>query len=178
MKKRMAAGFTLAETLITVLLIGIVFMSITGGFVAFLNAYNKITRKANAQVMLSTTVMEVTEDLKNATTYYSNKNAFFTDSRGYSIYYAVDEKSDETKALGAQAMVYSETSTTLKNLPLLTKKANTNGLIAVISDLSYDSTKDIFTVTVKIQVNDSTNEEIEKQQIIVKPIKTVEVVNS
>ena len=48
MKKNRRAGFTLAETLITVLLMAIVFMAITGGFVALQRSYKKITQKANA----------------------------------------------------------------------------------------------------------------------------------
>lgn len=58
-------GFTLSETLMTVVLIGLITMAMAGGIVAAKNVYQRISLRADAQMLLATTVSAVTEDLSS-----------------------------------------------------------------------------------------------------------------
>ena len=58
-------GFTLSETLMTVVLIGLITMAMAGGIVAAKNVYQRISLRADAQTLLATTVSAVTEDLSS-----------------------------------------------------------------------------------------------------------------
>ena len=166
MKKRLQAGFTLGETLVTVALLGIVFSSLTGGLIAASRVYRDVTEKANAQVLLSTAIMEVTNDLKNAdaSTYSTTDYSFTTSARGYSIRYT----NDATNGLTAEP--YPNTDDKMQSIPLVTKKAGTENLTVNIEDgsagLTYDSTNKVFKCTIVIY---GTSGELESQQIYVKP---------
>ena len=165
MKKKLRAGFTFAETLITVLLMSIVFTAISGGFIVFQRVYSDVTRKANAQVMLSTAIMEITNDLKGAETYYTQGNAFYTTSRGYAIRYV--GYTQDSKLTAVSAAPYLDSG--LQSIPLLTSKTNTDGMFADVASLSYNSTKNIFTFTVDIRLVNSPDTIIESQNLIVRP---------
>lgn len=58
-------GFTLSETLMTVVLIGLITMAMAGGIVAAKNVYQRISLRADAQTLLATTVSAITEDLSS-----------------------------------------------------------------------------------------------------------------
>ena len=60
------AGFTLAETLITVLILLMVSSVVAGGVPAAVNAYQKAVDAANSQVLLSTTVNALRSELSTA----------------------------------------------------------------------------------------------------------------
>lgn len=101
-------GFTLSETLMTVVLIGLITMAMAGGIVAAKNVYQRISLRADAQTLLATTVSAVTEDLssvsscdamqssgssqteaaliENGTPVGSN-TFFYAESRGYRMQY-------------------------------------------------------------------------------------------
>lgn len=170
MKKNRRAGFTLAETLITVLLMAIVFMAITGGFVALQRSYKKITQKANAEILLSTAVMEITSDLQNATVYYSDSKAFETDTRKYTIQYGTTlQISDERPSLGIWVIPYPETAgSTLKAMPLVTDKTNTGDLYTDCTAPVYDDTTKLFTITVKVYAADNPSQPMESQDISIR----------
>lgn len=77
---RGAGGFTLAETLLAVLILLMVSLIVANGVPAARNVYEKVTIGANAQVLLSTTVTALRDELGtardvtvsgNAVTYYS-----------------------------------------------------------------------------------------------------------
>lgn len=101
-------GFTLSETLMTVVLIGLITMAMAGGIVAAKNVYQRISLRADAQTLLATTVSAVTEDLSSVSSCDAlqssgssqteaaliqegtlvGPNAFFyTESRGYRMQY-------------------------------------------------------------------------------------------
>jgi prepilin-type N-terminal cleavage/methylation domain-containing protein len=176
MKQRLHAGFTLAETLITVTLIGVVFLAISGGFIAYQKAYTNITKKANAQTLLSTAVMEITNDLRNADPSQINDDgSFYTSARGYTIYYA-----NETDSLSQGILVKPKDSDTsgLKSMPLVTDKTNTEGLYTYLeysqeskTNLQYDKTNKIFSFTISV-CDLQSGKTLETQQISVKPNNT------
>lgn len=60
------AGFNLAETLMTVLLLTIVLGAITAGIAAAQRAYSKIRMKSDAQMLLSTTIAEISVEFERA----------------------------------------------------------------------------------------------------------------
>ncbi len=70
--KRMArklnrtAGFTLAETLMAILILLMVSAVVAGGLPAAMNAYHKAVDAANAQLLLSTTVNALRDELSTA----------------------------------------------------------------------------------------------------------------
>lgn len=102
-------GFTLSETLMTVVLIGLITMAMAGGIVAAKNVYQRISLRADAQTLLATTVSAVTEDLSSVSSCDAlqssgssqqtvtliqddgnpiESNAFFyAESRGYQMQY-------------------------------------------------------------------------------------------
>ena len=101
-------GFTLSETLMTVVLIGLITMAMAGGIVAAKNVYQRISLRADAQTLLATTVSAVTEDLSSVSSCDAlqssgssqteaaliqngspvGSNAFFyAESRGYRMQY-------------------------------------------------------------------------------------------
>lgn len=65
-KLKKSAGFTLAETLITVLILLMVSSVVAGGVPAAANAYRKAVDAANAHVLLSTTVNALRSELSTA----------------------------------------------------------------------------------------------------------------
>ena len=59
-------GFNLAETLMTVLLLTIVLSAVTGGIMAAQRAYRKIRMKADAEMLLATTITELSTEFERA----------------------------------------------------------------------------------------------------------------
>lgn len=101
-------GFTLSETLMTVVLIGLITMAMAGGIVAAKNVYQRISLRADAQTLLATTVSAITEDLSSVTscdalqssgssqteaaliqegTLVGSNAFFYAESRGYRMQY-------------------------------------------------------------------------------------------
>lgn len=66
-KPNTASGFTLAETLMTVLILLMVSAVVAAGIPAASSAYAKVVDGANAQVLLSTTVTALRDELAVAT---------------------------------------------------------------------------------------------------------------
>ena len=66
-KARDRKGFTLAEVLMAVLILLLVTAVVAGGLPAATNAYGKVVDASNAQVLLSTTVTRLRDELRTAT---------------------------------------------------------------------------------------------------------------
>lgn len=67
LKIRSRAGFSLAELLIAVLIMLMVSGVVAAGIPAAVNAYTKVTDSANAQMLLSTTMTKLREEISTAT---------------------------------------------------------------------------------------------------------------
>lgn len=65
-KRRGRGGFTLAETLLAVLILLLVSVIVATGMPAATNAYNKVVQGANAKVMLSTAITALHDELGTA----------------------------------------------------------------------------------------------------------------
>lgn len=159
-------GFTLSETLMTVVLIGLITMAMAGGIVAAKNVYQRISLRADAQTLLATTVSAVTEDLSSVSSCDALQssgssqteadliqkgtpvsNAFFyAESRGYRMQYRNGTYGNGTSGTGASG---GNTGTEAQkgiqvvpkdneggSIPLLPDKVQTRGLYAYIESLS------------------------------------------
>ena len=94
-KLKKSAGFTLAETLITVLILLMVSSVVAGGVPAAANAYRKAVDAANAHVLLSTTVNALRGELSTAWGVSANNSEL--------IYYSA--------RTGAKTKIYNTDST-------------------------------------------------------------------
>ena len=66
-KIRNDGGMTLSEVLMAVLIMSIIFTAVGGGVVVMQNNYRKVTLRAQAQTLLSTTVSAINAELESAT---------------------------------------------------------------------------------------------------------------
>lgn len=175
-------GFTLSETLMTVVLIGLITMAMAGGIVAAKNVYQRISLRADAQTLLATTVSAVTEDLSSVSSCDAlqssgnsqqtvtliqddgnpvESNAFFyAESRGYRMQYR--NGSYGTGASGGNTGTEAQKGIQVVpkdneggSIPLLPDKVQTRGLYAYIESLSVtkpQSKEDGGYFTLKIQI--------------------------
>lgn len=152
LKKRV--GFTLAETLIAVLIILMVSSLLGAGIPAAVQAYQKVVDAANAQLLLSTTITRLNEELGTALwykpdggyLYYSNGNYISriatssTDTSGIMIQHMVK---DET---GALKVLKDKDNNDVPAHPLVTNEAATKNLHAEYDQLTYEETDGVFIV--------------------------------
>ncbi len=157
-KLRNTNGFTLSETLMTVVLIGLVTMAILGGIIAARNVYQRISLRADAQTLLATTVSALTEDLSSVTSCdvessgqaqnSGKENAptaltliengetkglyFYAGSRGYRMQYENGNYSESDEKV---IQVVPQLQSRVK-IPLLPQKVQTRDLYAYIESLS------------------------------------------
>lgn len=170
--KRLKAGFTLAETLVTITIMSIVFASMAAGIVVVTRIYQDVTEKANAQTLMSTCIIELTNDLKNAQSVELESNntlkSFVTDTKGYPMKYVNDDPGMGEVSKGILVQPTNEGSG-LKTYPLVTQKTSTEKLYASLtSGVSYKN--GIFTFTIKIY---GTKGELESQTIDVRPYQVI-----
>ena len=158
---RRRAGFSLSETLLAVLLLAIIFLAATVGIRALYNAYQKITVQAEAQVLLSTAVSEITNDIHGVTQVKKvpvdpddpsagSNYQYFTTSRNTFISYG---NGGEGKGI---TVISGATS---KTVALLPDAANTQKLYTHIEPyydeeagkyVYFDEASGVFSCTVKI----------------------------
>lgn len=145
-------GFTLSETLMTVVLIGLVTMAMAGGIVAARNVYQRISLRADAQTLLATTVSAVTEDLSSVSSCDAlqssgssqteaaliqegnpvGSNAFFyAESRGYRMQYRNGTYGNGTSGTGASG---GNTGTEAQKGIQVVPKDNEGGSIPLLPD--------------------------------------------
>ncbi len=139
-------GFTLAETLLAVLILLLVATVVATGIPVAKNAYEKVILASNAEVLLSTTMSTLRNELDtasditipdgsrvgNITT--GNTIRYFNSSRGtYSEIYVNDESSIKIKRVSAGSSPD----------PLVSSKTATQGLYVSSSTVKYDESKGI-----------------------------------
>ena len=146
-------GFTLSETLMTVVLIGLITMAMAGGIVAAKNVYQRISLRADAQTLLATTVSAVTEDLSSVSSCDAlqssgssqqtvtliqddgnpvESNAFFyAESRGYRMQYRNGTYGNGASGTGASG---GNTGTEAQKGIQVVPKDNEGGSIPLLPD--------------------------------------------
>ena len=143
-KLKSRAGFTLAETLLAVLILLLVSVIVATGMPAAKNAYEKVVVAANAQVLLSTTVNALQDELATAwdvrqepdsITYYSTntgaRSKIFKDSQGN---IKIQEYIDMDGIIDS-ASTAEDASSRLKERLLVTEKAATSDLMATFDSV-------------------------------------------
>ena len=149
-------GASLAETLVTVLLLVIVLSAVTTGVHAMTTSYYKIRRKANAESLLMTASDVIRGDLRNSIAVYSENESggqtlsldrFYCESR-YSVINYQNGNGNE----GIQVTYYNDDGSTTSK-PLVTSATNTDELYTYIkTPFTYDDKKG--TITGQIEVLD------------------------
>lgn len=147
-------GFSVVEMLMAVLILGLTFSFIGGGVTVIKDAYQKITLRTEAQTLLSTLITAVSNELQSAKDVNKSNLSFYNTERGYRMYF---ENQDDN--------IYIKTEVASQELPILTQKAITNGLVPKIENLTYNDP--IINYTIKIYYKD---EVYAAQEISVRPI--------
>lgn len=145
-------GFTLSETLMTVVLIGLITMAMAGGIVAAKNVYQRISLRADAQTLLATTVSAVTEDLSSVSSCDALQSSgssqqtvtliqdgnlaestafFYAESRGYRMQYRNGTYGNGTYGTGASG---GNTGTEAQKGIQVVPKDNEGGSIPLLPD--------------------------------------------
>lgn len=145
-------GFTLSETLMTVVLIGLITMAMAGGIVAAKNVYQRISLRADAQTLLATTVSAVTEDLSSVSSCDAMQSSgssqqavtliekgkpvepaafFYAESRGYRMQYRNGTYGNGASGTGASD---GNTGTEAQKGIQVVPKDNEGGSIPLLPD--------------------------------------------
>jgi len=84
---RSKSGFSLSETLMAVLLLTIIFTGAVGGMIVMSNSYKTISKKSHAFSLMSTTIIQLTSDLKNCVDVdvdsSNNVTSFYSTNRNF-----------------------------------------------------------------------------------------------
>ncbi len=135
-KQRNSAGFSLAETLMAVLILLMVSAVVAAGMPMAREAYEKAVDSANAQTLLSTTVAMLRGELSEAR-YISGDGTDELEFRN-------TRTGVETKlGVGAEDILITQLGVTR---PLVTRQAATKRLSTSIDTFRYDPDTGIFTV--------------------------------
>ena len=143
-KRRSQAGFSLTELLVTTLILALLTGLVAAGVPLAQHAYTTIVDRANADVLLSTTVICIRSELDTVTT-------VMTDDSG-AVKGFVSGKTGYASMLGSagdsRGIVLREDRPNSEDpveTPLVSKDAATNGLHTVYDALTY--AKGTFTVS-------------------------------
>lgn len=157
-------GFSISELLMVVMILSLIIVILGGGVKVVKNSYERITLKAEAQTLLSTTITRVTDEFRFAKYIKAEddpKAAKFTSGNlGYEIWFENGDGNSGTKGI----LICTNAGTSIQ---LLTDKTMTEQLTPSI-DYQYDKAQNLFTATITIATKD--NKEFLKQEIKVKPI--------
>lgn len=133
-KLKSKCGFTLAELLITILILLMVSSVVAAGVPAAANAYRKVMDAANAQMLLSTTVTSLRRELAFAEsvpvkgTAVTNKFQYTNGENGHTT-----ELTKETKGISKTWTDVSESSPQL----LVSEAAATKNMVSSFDSISY-----------------------------------------
>lgn len=160
-------GFSLSEMLLAVLIVALTMGFIGGGITVIKDAYFKITLRAEAQTLLSTTVAAISFELRSADEIQEQVSetdentdwTFYNVQRGYRMYLENIDENIYIRTVGD--------STSL--IPILTDQTKTNGLVPKLEELKYEN--QVFTYKIKIYYK---NDVFAEQEISVRPMNVGE----
>ena len=163
-RKLNSRGLSLAETLITIIILSIILSAVTGGSVVALRVYRQVRRKADAQTLLSTTINAMAENL-----YYShdvsvdnngNVISFYSETLGFTTSYSNGIMAGkDNKTLDTIVYTVNADDGTRTTYPIVSNKTQTlNQNVKLVGNMQYNSGYYTFTVS----VSDS-NGEIEEE---------------
>ena len=175
-------GMTLAETLMAVLIMSIIFTAVGGGVVVMKNNHEKVTWKAEAQVLIAATISAINMDLEAATRVTMGESndqvkCFFSSRRNLLMTF-VDTNDNTGIALAStndQGTAGATASLLMKRTmskTLHTKfKSDENPLKYVISDGEQPH----FEYTIQVVKDSNSDTVMEEMTVMVSPISPVEV---
>ena len=139
------AGFTLAETLLAVLILLMVSSIVAAGVPAARNAYEKAVLGSNAQVLLSTTVSELRDELGTAwdveTDMYGDVYYFSADTGAKSKLYVENNRIMLQRFVDADGLDVKSG----EPAPLVSDAAATRDLYVIYDNVSYDADDGVIT---------------------------------
>ena len=177
-------GFTLVELLVTVLVMSLAGIAMTTGFRMVQNSYNDMTKKANAETLLSTTIYEISSHVRYADNVFTDKEGnntrFFDTNSGYIIKIDNPDKNDPVeKNLNGIIVRFYAGNKKLESHQLLSDKAMTDNLNPVIEYIKWNRPEDgnkPVTATFKVNVYD--NENKDRKAPVASQEVTVNLINS
>ncbi len=154
-------GFSLTELLVAILILSMVSSVVAGGIPVAKEAYEKITLSANAQVMLSTTISALRNELCTASDVKTGSisvTGTFTEGSGTVIrYYSPSISNYSTLSIGKpkgstdkqDSIILTQYADSSVNDPrqLIASSAGGNTLYVAYTGVSYDETNKFVTFT-------------------------------
>ena len=179
-ERKNSFGFSLSETLITVLLMTIILSSVGGGIVALKNAYEKIVMKSDALTLIATISESMEADLASA----SSVSVKYTDDTKTVV--EKDELNNELISFNSGKRNYNmsfvnndgaiciSTPKLSEPFSVTTKGEHTSKLNSKMTDMHYEDpdpsadSDEYFTFRIVIETNESTPKEVLNQLYVVK----------
>ncbi|MBR2677672.1 MAG: hypothetical protein IKE28_12305 [Solobacterium sp.] len=110
------AGSSLVETLATVVLLGIMGIALVTGIATIQNTYKKIVRKANEQTILSTTLIEMRNEIRKSVDYDAGR---FQSRDGY--WFSFREAGTGEKGIYIDYYMTKDATTPIQKRPVVSE---------------------------------------------------------
>ena len=168
-------GSSLAETLVAVALLSIVFVAVTVGMSTVISIYDKLIMKADALTLISTANTIITADLETAKPPTSSEGGcvlFESGKRGFVMEYLwtgcnVSEVTASNK--DSNIYYYVPKGNGTKWLPIVTDATLTKKLGLRMTAFSYDNTAKVFRYTLEVFDIKNDSRVIKTSSFVVKP---------
>lgn len=154
MKIRNNKGFTLTETLLTVILVVLMSGAVAAGVSTVSRVIHKIQNKANAEVLLSTTLTLLSDDLQNTESVESTDGTvqyLKIRENGSSAWISIDNSTSDldSENAGIRKNYYTMTMDSNSGIPVyqdtglsmtyVTEQAKTDTLYTTIDSITYSN---------------------------------------
>ncbi len=188
--QRRKAGFTIVEMLMTTLILLMVTAIVAAGIPTAVNAYKKVLDAANSQLLLSTTISRLEEELSTAVEIWTDTdNKTLTSYSHYRESYKITPTIDTTEGVILKYEKHKTTDTiklpvssedsTKNEIALVTGKTETASFYVTYDSIEYDSTNNLFTVNnlkvLKVGEAEETDSDIKRETLVIRPVKTPDV---
>ncbi len=187
--QRRRAGFTLTEMLMTTLILLMVTAIVAAGIPVAVNAYQKVLNAANAQLLLSTTISRLQEELSTAVEVWTDTESSGTTVTYYSHYrhsYKISLENDpitdgaaatEIKLKYTAHPIPGDTEDEKKpklpvEMKLITGMTETSRFSIKFEDITYNKTQHTFSVNNLKVIDADTGEETDvgRDELIIRPV--------
>ncbi len=190
--QRRKAGFTIVEMLMTTLILLMVTAIVAAGVPVAINAYQKVLDAANAQLLLSTTISRLQEELSTAVEVWTDSSGTTTKIY-YSHYknsYKISLENVDISGTAATEIKLKYTAHTISgttdetkkpklpdDIKLVTGMTETSKFSAKFDSITYDSTNNVFLVNelkiIDAKTGAGTN--VGRNELIIRPVKAPDV---
>lgn len=158
---KFSSGFSLAETLVALLIVLMVSSILVAGLPAAFQAYSKVVDGANAQVLLSTGATRIRDELGFATDVYLRSDNTVNGYSQNGFYKQMTNKADSGIIINMKPSMDSTVSPS--EVYLIPPKASTDSLVLSFGTITYNKEKSIFTVAgLEVKKGDNTLADLDK----------------